>query len=329
MAATEWRQRRSRRGRACPSRPCSRPATCARSTARDARHERVAVSDMSFTLQRGARSGSSASPGRAKRRLHGWSSASRPRARDRCSSGASRCRVAPATRSASVVRAASSSSSKTPTSRSTRAKRSEPHSRRRCACTSTSTSPSDGARVARLLDSVGLDPGVGSRRPRNLSGGQRQRVAIARALACEPTTLVLDEAVSALDISVQAQVLNLLNRLRRETDTALVFISHDLAAVAQVTDYIYVMHRGAIVEHGATHDVLSQPRSPADTDADRIHSARGWRPRHARAESSRSTTPGASSTRRRRDARGAERLFDLMAACAATPVHVKGGQRDV
>ena len=140
------------------------------------------------------------------------------------------------------------------------------------------------ARVARLLDSVGLDPGVSARRPRNLSGGQRQRVAIARALACEPATLVLDEAVSALDISVQAQVLNLLNQLRRETDTALVFISHDLAAVAQITDYIYVMHRGEVVEQGATEDVLRRPQSPHTQALIDSIPREGWSPRHTRAD---------------------------------------------
>ncbi len=135
-------------------------------------------------------------------------------------------------------------------------------------------------RVASLLEAVGLDPALAARRPRNLSGGQRQRVAIARALACEPATLVLDEAVSALDISVQAQVLNLLNRLRRETNTALIFISHDLAAVAQATDYIYVMHRARVVEHGETEQVLTRPRA-AETQAliDSIPRD-GWAPRH-------------------------------------------------
>lgn len=135
-------------------------------------------------------------------------------------------------------------------------------------------------RVAGLLEAVGLDPALAARRPRNLSGGQRQRVAIARALACEPAALVLDEAVSALDISVQAQVLNLLNRLRRETNTALIFISHDLAAVAQTTDYIYVMHHARVVEHGDTEQVLTHPRA-AETQAliDSIPRD-GWAPRH-------------------------------------------------
>ncbi len=135
-------------------------------------------------------------------------------------------------------------------------------------------------RVLDLLDSVGLDPGLANRPPRHLSGGQRQRAAIARALATEPTTLVLDEAVSALDISVQAQVLNLLNRLRRETNTALIFISHDLAAVAQVTDYIYVMHQGAVVEHGPTDRVLTNPTAPETQALIDAIPREGWAPRH-------------------------------------------------
>jgi len=135
-------------------------------------------------------------------------------------------------------------------------------------------------RVAQLLEQVGLDPELAGRRPRNLSGGQRQRVAIARALASEPAALVLDEAVSALDISVQAQVLNLLAGLRLRTDTALVFISHDLAAVAQITDYILVMHRGAVVEQGTTERVLANPRAPETRALIDSIPREGWRPRH-------------------------------------------------
>jgi peptide/nickel transport system ATP-binding protein len=135
-------------------------------------------------------------------------------------------------------------------------------------------------RVTELLESVGLDPELTKRRPRNLSGGQRQRVAIARALACQPATLVLDEAVSALDISVQAQVLNLLNQLRRRTNTALIFISHDLAAVAQVADYIYVMDRGAVVEEGTAAQVLTAPRAPQTKALIDSIPREGWNPSH-------------------------------------------------
>ena len=114
-------------------------------------------------------------------------------------------------------------------------------------------------RVASLLEDVGLHPGLASRYPRSLSGGQRQRAAIARALAAEPGILVLDEAVAALDISVQAQVLNLLVRLRRAAGIAYVLISHDLAVVAHVADSVQVMRRGVVVESGAAAAVLNHP----------------------------------------------------------------------
>ncbi len=146
-------------------------------------------------------------------------------------------------------------------------------------------------RVAELLEGVGLDTGLAKRRPRHLSGGQRQRVAIARALAAEPATLVLDEAVSALDISVQAQVLNLINGLRRQTDTALIFISHDLAAVAHTTDYIYVMDNGNVVEQGATAQVLTEPRAPQTRALIDSIPREGWIPRHFIDPEQRSTEP--------------------------------------
>ena len=153
----------------------------------------------------------------------------------------------------------------------------------------------DGAarehRVAQLLEGVGLDVELANRRPRHLSGGQRQRVAIARALAAEPATLVLDEAVSALDISVQAQVLNLINRLRRQTDTALIFISHDLASVAHTTDYIYVMDKGNVVEQGATTEVLTSPRAPQTRALIDSIPRDGWTPRHFADPEQRPTEP--------------------------------------
>lgn len=116
------------------------------------------------------------------------------------------------------------------------------------------------ARSRDLLDQVGLDERHARALPRELSGGQRQRVAIARALAAEPVAIVLDEAVSALDVSIQAQVLNLLNELRAETRVAYVFISHNLAVVRQVTDEAIVLRHGRIVEQGRTEDVLDNPR---------------------------------------------------------------------
>ncbi|MEZ0115688.1 oligopeptide transport system ATP-binding protein [Catenulispora sp. EB89] len=114
-------------------------------------------------------------------------------------------------------------------------------------------------RVAELLDQVGLGAREASALPRGLSGGQRQRVAIAKALAVSPRVLVLDEAVAALDVSVQAQILNLLADLRAELGIAYVFITHDLGVVRCVTDEVVVMRHGAIVERGATEAVLASP----------------------------------------------------------------------
>jgi peptide/nickel transport system ATP-binding protein len=110
------------------------------------------------------------------------------------------------------------------------------------------------------MEKVGLSAEGLARYPHEFSGGQRQRICIARALSMEPRLLIADEAVSALDVSVQAQVLELLSRVQQELEIGLLFITHDLRVAVQISDSIAVMHKGRIVEHGPALDVFFQPK---------------------------------------------------------------------
>jgi len=117
-------------------------------------------------------------------------------------------------------------------------------------------------RVGELLESVGLAASDQDRFPRELSGGQRQRVGIARALALDPKLLVLDEPVSALDVSIQAQVINLLTRMQRERGLTYVFVTHDLSVLQHVADCVAVMYLGCVVEFAQTEELFRQARHP-------------------------------------------------------------------
>ena len=117
-------------------------------------------------------------------------------------------------------------------------------------------------RVAHLMNVVGLAPRFMQKYPHEFSGGQRQRIAIARTLALEPKIIVADEPVSALDVSIQAQILNLLAQLGRQMNLTLIFIAHDLSVVKHISDRIAVMYLGKIVELGPAADVIERPRHP-------------------------------------------------------------------
>jgi ABC-type glutathione transport system ATPase component len=134
------------------------------------------------------------------------------------------------------------------------------------------------ARTAELTDLVGLDKRQSQALPRSLSGGQRQRVAIARALAAQPAVLILDESVAALDVSIQAQVLNLLADIRDQIGISYVLISHDLAVVRQLTDETLVLHRGRVVERGPTARVLDNPEHPYTQRLRASVPRPGWKP---------------------------------------------------
>lgn len=122
--------------------------------------------------------------------------------------------------------------------------------------------PERSKRIGELLETVGLDAGHAGRFPHEFSGGQRQRIGIARALAVRPDLIVADEPVSALDVSVQAQVLNLLQDLRRRSGMAMLFISHDLDVIELMCDRIVVLYLGRVMEIGPTEEVCRRPRHP-------------------------------------------------------------------
>lgn len=132
------------------------------------------------------------------------------------------------------------------------------------------------ARVADLLDQVGLDPSLDFQRPAAFSGGQRQRIGIARALATEPDLIVCDEPVSALDVSTQSTIVNLLNTVQQDTGVAYLFIGHDLGLMRHVSDRIAVMYRGTLLEEGPAEQVYSAPR--ADYTKDLLDAAPGFDP---------------------------------------------------
>jgi peptide/nickel transport system ATP-binding protein len=117
-------------------------------------------------------------------------------------------------------------------------------------------------KIRQILPSVGLDPDVLRRYPHQFSSGQQQRIAIARALVTDPELLIADEAVSALDVSVQAQILQLIQKLQTERNIAVLFISHDLAVIRQIASEVAIIYRGEMLEHSSADDFFEQPTHP-------------------------------------------------------------------
>jgi len=134
------------------------------------------------------------------------------------------------------------------------------------------------ARAIELLDQVGLGAAAMPRKPRNFSGGQRQRIGIARALAMEPDVVIADESVSALDLSVQKQVLRLMNDLQSKYKMAIIFVTHDLRVAAQISDYITVMEKGVMVEFGPADQVFNDPQHPYTKKLLDAAPGRDWHP---------------------------------------------------
>jgi peptide/nickel transport system ATP-binding protein len=137
------------------------------------------------------------------------------------------------------------------------------------------------ARARELFALVGLDPAATDRFPHEFSGGQRQRIGLARALALQPEVLVADEPVSALDLSVQAQVLDLLGVLRRKLGLSMVFITHDLRVAAQVCDRVAIMQHGQVVEEGPADQLLVAPQHPYSRELLAAVPGRAWTGRRA------------------------------------------------
>jgi oligopeptide transport system ATP-binding protein len=117
-------------------------------------------------------------------------------------------------------------------------------------------------KVYAMLELVGLSPEHANRYPHQFSGGQRQRIGIARALVMDPQLIIADEAISALDVSIQAQVVNLMKKIQKETGTAFLFIAHDLSMVKYISNRIGVMHLGHLVETGTTEEIFTNPIHP-------------------------------------------------------------------